>query len=306
MGILGAVGGTSLVQLGKVVPEGCAALFVKLEGENPTGSMKDRMAVSVVAAAEADGRLKPGGSMVEYTGGSTGASLAMVCAAKGYPIRIVTSDAFSLEKRKQMEAYGAELILVPSEGGVSTKKMFLEMIETARAMGKEPGVHWNDQLNNFDSIAGYYVLGEEIWAQTGGKIDAFVQSVGTSASLRGVATVLRRHKPGVRIVAVQPAECPVLSGGAPGPHDIEGIGVGFLPPLWDPTLVDEIESVSTEDAKAMSRRLSREEGVFAGTSSGGNVVAALRVGERLGSGATVVTLMVDSGLKYLGGMKEEG
>ena len=299
MGILTAIGGTSLVQLENVVPASCARVFVKLEGENPTGSMKDRMAVAVVAAAEADGRLKPGGTMVEYTGGSTGASLAMVCAAKRYPIRIVTSDAFSLEKRRQMEAYGAELILVPSEGGVSTKKMFLEMIETARAMGKELGVHWNDQLNNFDSIGGYFGLGEEIWEQTGGKVDAFVQSVGTGASLRGVATVLKGYKPSVRIIAVQPAECPVLTGGKPGPHDIEGIGVGFLPPLWDPSLADEIDSVSTEDAKAMARRLSREEGVFAGTSSGGNVVAALRLAKRLGPDATVVTLMVDSGLKYL-------
>ncbi len=169
MGILGAVGATSLIQLCNVVPAGCAALFVKLEGENPTGSMKDRMAVAVVAAAEADGRLKPGGTMVEYTGGSTGASLAMVCAAKGYPIRIVTSDAFSLEKRKQMEAYGAELILVPSEGGVSTKKMFLEMIETARKMEKEPGVHWNDQLNNFDSIGGYSDLAKRFGTRRKGR-----------------------------------------------------------------------------------------------------------------------------------------
>lgn len=299
MGILQAIGGTSLVQLTTVVPNGSAAISVKLEGENPTGSMKDRMAVAVVSAAEADGRLKPGVTMVEYTGGSTGASLAMVCAAKGYSIKLITSDAFSPEKRKQMEAYGAKLILIPSEGGLSTKKLFLKMIETARAMGKEPGMHWNDQLDNLDSIAGYYSLGEEIWEQTGGKVDAFVQSVGTGASLRGVAEVLKLHNPKVRIVAVEPEESSILSGGSPGGHDIEGIGVGFMPPLWDPSLVDEIESVSTLDAKAMARRLAREEAVFAGTSSGANVVASLRVGQRLGPDATVATLMVDSGLKYL-------
>jgi cysteine synthase len=257
------------------------------------------MAHAVIARAEADGRLKPGGSVVEYTGGSTGAALAFLCAARGYRIRIVTSDAFSREKLDQMAALGAELTLVPSEGGRTTKQLILDMIETARALSREPGTWWTDQLHNHDAIAGYLPLGEEIWHQTNGAVDAFVHSVGTAASLRGVATALRRRKPGVKIVAVEPVESAVLSGGVAGPHQIEGVGVGFVPPLWDPALADEIVAVATDDAKAMARRLAREEGLFAGTSSGANAIAALRVAERLGPGATVVTLMVDSGLKYV-------
>jgi cysteine synthase A len=294
-----AIGSTSLIPLRKIRPANGAAILVKLEGENPTGSMKDRMALAVISRAEADGRLAPGGSVVEYTGGSTGASLALVCAIKGYRIRIVTSDAFSREKRDQMAAYGAELTLVESEDGKTTKKLILDMIEKARELAAAPGVYWTNQLENQDAIAGYHALGEEVWAQTGGKIDAFVQSVGTAASLRGAGTVLKRHSSGMRVVAVEPAESAVLSGGAPGPHKIEGIGVGYVPPLWDASLVDDIVAVKTEDAKAMARRLAREEGIFAGTSSGANVIAALRVAERMGSGAQVVTLMVDSGLKYL-------
>jgi len=297
--LLDAIGNTSLVPLRTIRPASGAEILVKLEWENPTGSMKDRMALAVISRAEADGRLASGGTVVEYTGGSTGASLAFVCAIKGYRIRIVTSDAFSREKRDQMAAYGAELTLVESEGGQTTKKLILDMIERARALSAEPGAYWTNQLENQDSIAGYHALGEEIWAQTEGKVDAFVHSVGTAASLRGAATVLRRHAPGVRVVAVEPAESAVLGGGAPGPHKIEGIGVGYAPPLWDRSLVDEIVPVKTDEAKAMARRLAREEGMFAGTSSGANVIAALQVAERLGSGARVVTLMVDSGLKYL-------
>jgi cysteine synthase A len=298
MNILEAIGNTSMVRLHRVVPPG-ANILAKLEWENPTGSMKDRMAHAVISRAEADGRLKPGDTVIEYTGGSTGASLALVCAAKRYPIRIVSSDAFSPEKLNQMVALGAKLTLVPSEGGRTTKKLILDMIEAARELSREPGTYWTDQLNNHDSIAGYHALGEEIWSQTGGKIDAFVHCVGTAASLRGVATTLRRHRPGIRIVAVEPGESPVLSGGPPGPHKIEGVGIGYTPPLWDPSLVDEIVPVATEDAKEMARRLARDEALFAGTSSGANVIAAIRVSERLGPGANVVTLMADSGLKYL-------
>ena len=300
MNILEAVGGTSIVQLRRVVPPDCADIHVKLEWENPTGSMKDRMALAVIEAAERDGRLKPGGTVVEYTGGSTGASLALVCAARGYRLRIVTSDAFSREKLDQMRAFGAELTLVPSEGGKTTKKLILDMIEKARELSKEPNTYWTDQLNNHDSIAGYYPLAEEIWAQTKGKVDAFVHSVGTGASSRGVATVLKKHNPGVRIVCVEPGESPVLSGGQPGPHKIEGVGIGYMPPLWEPSLVDEIVPIPTDDAKAMTRRLAKEESLFAGTSSGANVLAAIQVARKLGRGKTVVTLMADSGLKYLG------
>jgi cysteine synthase len=298
MHILEAIGNTSMVKLQRVVPQDCAAVFVKLEWENPTGSVKDRMAEAVISRAEQDGRLRPGYTVIEYTGGSTGTSLALVCAAKGYRLRIVTSEAFSREKRDQMEALGAELTLVPSEGGLTTKKLILDMIDVARELSREPHTYWTDQLNNHDTIAGYFSLGEEIWNQTGGSVDGFVHCVGTAASSRGVATVLKRYKPRVRIGVVEPAESAVLSGGQPGPHKIEGVGIGYIPPLWDPTLIDDILPVGTAEAKEMTRRLAREEGLFAGTSSGANVVAALRMARQLGPDATVVTLMVDSGLKY--------
>jgi cysteine synthase A len=297
--VLEAIGNTSLVELRRVVPPGCARVFVKVEGENPTGSMKDRMAQAMIARAENDGRLKSGDTIVEYTGGSTGASLALVCAAKGYRIRIVTSNAFSQEKLTQMAAFGAELTLVESEGGLITRKLISDMIEAAKEISRQPRTYWTDQLNNADSIAGYYPMGEEIWDQTGGKIDAFVQSIGTAASLRGVAAVLRRHNPEVRIVAVEPGESTVLSGGQAGAHKIEGIGIGYAPPLWDSSLVDEIVPVPTADAEAMARRLAREEGLFAGTSSEANVIGAIRVGDLLGPDTRVATLLVDSGLKYL-------
>jgi len=299
MDILQAIGNTSLVRLRRVVPPQSAEIFVKLEWENPSGSIKDRMAQAVILRAEADGRLSPGDTVVEYTGGSTGTSLALVCAARGYRIHIVSSDAFSVEKRDHMKALGAAVTLVPSEGGLTTKALILKMIEYARTISREPDTYFTDQLNNHDSIAGYHALGEEIWSQTKGEIDAFVHCVGTAASLRGVATVLKRYKPSIKIIAVEPAESSVLSGGQPGPHKIEGVGIGYPPPLWDPTLVDEILPVKTDDAKVMTRELAREEALFAGTSSGANVVAALQVAERLGPGAKVVTLMVDSGLKYL-------
>ena len=299
MDILDAIGNTPMVRLRRITAPGGADVFVKLEGTNPTGSMKDRMARAVIARAEADGRLRPGDTVVEYTGGSTGTSLALVCAAKGYRIRIVTSHAFSQEKLDHMAALGAELTLVPSDGGLITKQLILDMIEAARRLSQEPRTYWTDQLRNHDSIAGYHPMGEEIWSQAGGGVDAFVHSIGTAASLRGVATVLRKHRPHVRIIAVEPAESPVLGGGAPGRHKIEGIGIGYAPPLWQPDLADEILAVSTAEAEEMARRLAREEAIFGGTSSGANVVAALRVAQRLEPGAKVVTLGVDSGLKYL-------
>jgi cysteine synthase A len=299
MDILRAIGNTSLVRLRKVVPPDCADVFVKLEWENPTGSVKDRMAHTVIARAEEDGRLKPGDTVVEYTGGSTGTSLALVCAAKGYRLHIVSSDAFSREKLDHMAALGAELTLVPSEGGRTTKKLILDMIEVARGLSQEPHTYWTDQLNNHDSIAGYHSLGEEIWSQMKGEVDAFVHCVGTAASSRGVATVLKRYNPSIKIVVVEPAESSVLLGGQAGPHKIEGVGIGYTPPLWEPNLVDDIVPVRTDDAKDMARRIAREEALFAGTSSGANVVAAIQIAQLLGPGAKVVTLMADSGLKYL-------
>ena len=298
-GVLEAIGGTTLVRLNRIVPTGAGKIFAKLEWENPTGSMKDRAASAMISRAEEDGRLKPGYTVVEYTGGSTGISLALVCLARGYRLRIVTSDAFSEDKRNQMAAMGAELTLVPSEGGLTTKKLILDMIEAARAMSAGPGTYWTNQLHNEDSITGYHRLAEEIWEQTEGRLDAYVHSVGTSASLRGVAAVLKQKDPKIRIVAVEPGESPVLSGGKPGPHKIEGVGIGYIPPLWEPSLVDEVISVGTEEAKETARRLAKEEGLFAGTSSGANAAAAVRVAEKLDPEAVIVTLMCDSGMKYL-------
>ncbi|MFL6337331.1 MAG: PLP-dependent cysteine synthase family protein [Pyrinomonadaceae bacterium] len=297
--ILESIGNTPLVRLKRVVPQGSARVLVKLEWANPTGSMKDRMALASVEAAERDGRLTPGGTVVEYTGGSTGVSLALVCAAKGYRLEIVTSDAFSEEKIRTMQAFGAQVTVIPSDRRQITERLIKEMIDTARRLSARPGHWWVDQLGNVDAAAGYHSLGEEIWEQTVGEVDAFVHSVGTAHSIHGASRALRRHRPGLHVAAVEPSESPVLSGKPTGSHKIEGIGIGFVPPLWHREEVDEILTGSTEEAIGMCRRLACEEGIFAGTSSRLNVVAALRVAERLGPEATVVTLMVDSGIKYV-------
>ncbi len=299
MTILDTIGRTRLIPLRHIVPKESARVLVKLEYENPTGSMKDRMALAMIEAAEADSRLRPGGSVVEYTGGSTGVSLAFICAAKRIPLQLVTSEAFSQEKRDHMRALGARLTLVPSPTGGTTKALTLEMIETAKQLASAPGSYWTDQLNNTDQLSAYEEMGEEIWEQTNGQVSAFVQSVGTAGSLRGIAAGLRAHDPSAHIVAVEPEESAVLSGQPSGSHGIEGVGAGFVVPLWTDRLADEIRSISTEEAMAMARRLAREEGIFAGTSTGGNVTVALEVAQRLGPGGTVVTLAVDSGLKYL-------
>lgn len=299
MTMLDRIGGTRMVSLRHLITEESARVLIKLEFENPTGSMKDRMALAMVEAAEADGRLRPGGSVVEYTGGSTGVSLAFVCAAKRIPLRIVTSEASSKEKRDHMQGFGADLTLVPSPTGGTTKALIMEMIETARSLATAPGSYWTDQLNNMDQLPGYERMADEIWDQTNGEVTALVQSVGTAGSLRGLSTRLRSHDPSVRVVAVEPQESAVLSGGPSGSHGIEGTGAGFVVPLWAATLADEIQTISTEEAMAMARRLAREEGIFAGTSTGGNVAVALRVAEKLGPGHTVVTVAVDSGMKYL-------
>lgn len=297
--IAGAIGRTPLVRLRHLVPDGSARVLVKLESHNPTGSMKDRMALAVVDRALESGRLSPGGTLVEYTGGSTGTSLAFACAARGIAITVVTSDAFSREKRDHMRALGAEVIELQSDGGRTTRELIERMIARAAELSQAPGAFFADQFDNPDAAAGYAPLAEELLEQAGGRVDAFVQSVGTAQCITGVATVLRAWNADVEIVAVEPSESPVLSGGAPGPHGIEGIGPGFEPPRWDPELVDEIVTISTPGAKAMTRRLAREEAVFGGISTGANVLAALRVAERLGPAATVVTLCCDSGLKYL-------
>ncbi|MFJ5860891.1 PLP-dependent cysteine synthase family protein [Pseudarthrobacter sp. NPDC092439] len=298
-GVLAGIGSTPLIELRKVVPPGSARVLAKLEFANPTGSMKDRMAAAAISAAEARGEISPGDTVVEYTAGTTGISLALVCAAKGYKLHVVFSDAFSDEKRRTMEALGATVEDVPSDHGKITEQLIKAMIARAGELSRQPG-HWAcDQLNNHDAITGYLALGEEIWQQSYGRVDAFVQFVGTAHSIHGTARGLRAHVPAVRIIAAEPAESAVLSGGPTGSHRIEGTGIGFIPPLWEPAEVDGIERVPSEEAMAMSRRLAREEGVFAGTSSGGNVVAALRIAKELGPNATVVTVMVDSGFRYL-------
>jgi cysteine synthase A len=297
--ILDCIGNTTLLGLRNIVPANGARILLKLESENPTGSMKDRMALAMLEAAEADGRLAAGGSVVEYTGGSTGVSLALVCAVKGYPLHIVTSDAFAREKLEHMKILGARLQVLPSESGRMTERLTRDMVEAARVIAAETGAFWTDQLKNRDQLAAYHSLAEEIWAQTGGRIGGFVQSVGTAASLLGTAEGLRRHDERIAVVAVEPAESPVLSGGKTGAHKIDGIGAGFVVPLWRTDITDRIEQVSTDEAKAMAMRLAREEGIFAGTSTGANVVAALRLTERLGPNATVVTIMCDTGMKYL-------
>jgi cysteine synthase A len=297
--ILGWVGRSPLVELGRIGPSGAARIFIKLESANPTGSMKDRMALAMIEAGERSGRLRPGQRVVEYTGGSTGVSLAMVCAVRGYPLSIVTSDAFSVEKRRHMAALGAELTIIASDGGGMDEALTRNMIGAARDIRERTGAFWTDQLNNTDQLSAYHELGEEIWHQTGGRIDAFVQSTGSAASVRGVAEALKRRTSAVSIVAVEPRESAVLSGGRSGVHRIEGVGAGFVVPLWKPDLVTEIAAVSTEEATAMARDLARCEGLFAGTSTGANLVAAIAVARRLPRSASVVTIMCDSGLKYL-------
>lgn len=297
--ILHCIGNTSLVPLRRIAPGNGARILLKMESENPTGSMKDRMALAMIEAGEADGRLKPGGPVVEYTGGSTGVSLSLICAVRGHPLHIVSSDAFAREKLDHMRLLGATLQIVPSDSGRMTEKLTRDMIEAARVVSAETGAFWTDQMKNTDQLAAYHRMAEEIWMQTHGKIDGFVQSVGTAASLRGIAEGLQRHRGQIRIVAVEPSESPVLSGGAPGAHKIDGIGAGFVVPLWRSGIADQIEKVSTDEAIAMAFRLAREEGLFAGTSTGANVMAAVRLAEQLGPGATVVTVMCDTGMKYL-------
>ena len=297
--ILNSIGNTPIVELTRIIPEGCARVIVKLENQNPTGSMKDRMARAVITGAVSRGALYPNGTVVEYTGGSTGTSLAFVCAAMGYPLFIVTSDAFSKEKRDHMRALGANVLELPSEDGRTTKELIQRMIAKAKELSSSPDTYFADQFNNPDAASGYASLAEEVWSQADQQVHAFVQSVGTAQCITGVAGALRKKNNEIQIIAVEPSESPVLTGGMPGAHKIEGVGPGFIPPLWRMDLADQIIHVSTNEAKEMARRLAREEALFAGTSTGANVVAALQIATHLGTGHTVVTVACDSGLKYL-------
>lgn len=299
--ILDCIGNTRLLPLRRIAPQG-VRISLKLESENPTGSMKDRMALAMIEAAERDGRLKPGGTVIEYTGGSTGISLALVCAVKGYQLHIVTADAFAPDKLAHMRALGAELTVLKSDNGRQTEKLVKDMIARAEEIAAATGGLLTHQMQNRDQLSAYTKMADEIWSQTGGRIDALVQAVGTAASIRGLSTRLQALKPDIRIIAVEPAESAVLSGGATGAHKIDGIGAGYITPLWQEGLAHAIEPVSTEDAKAMAARLAKEEGILPGPSTGANVVAALRVAERMGEGAEIVTVMCDAGVKYLKGL----
>jgi len=297
--VIQAIGNTALVELKNIVPPGSARILVKMESANPTGSMKDRMAIAVIKGAERKGFIKPGDTIVEYTAGTTGISLAFVCAALGYKFHAVFSDAFSNEKRITMKAFGAEITDIVSDNKKINEQLIKSMIEKSRILSEQENHWWADQLNNKDAETGYFSLGDEIWEQTEEKVDAFVHVVSTVHSIHGVTKALWKHNENIKIFAVEPDESAVLSGRPSGSHKIEGIGIGFIPPLWQPDLINEILTVTTEDAMAMARRLAKEEGIFAGTSTGANIVAAIRIAERLGPGKTVATLIVDSGLRYI-------
>ncbi|HEY7820690.1 MAG TPA: cysteine synthase family protein [Vicinamibacteria bacterium] len=297
--VLDAIGGTPLVELRQLPPEGCAQVFVKLEYYNPTGSYKDRMAKAMIEGAERRGELRPKSTVVEYTGGSTGSSLALVCAVKGYRLKLVSSDAFAKEKLDTMRALGAEVILVPSDGGRITPDLIPRARAEAKRIHEEEGAFWTDQFNNSDAVEGYTGIGREIFAQLDGAPDAFVGAVGTAGMIVGVSTALK--KKGTRIVALEPASSPILTQGRSGTHRVEGVGAGFEPPLLHRDFYDETIAIDEADARDMARRLARQEGIFAGTSTGMNVLGALVLASRLGPGKRVVTVAVDTGLKYLAG-----
>ncbi len=299
-GVLATIGNTPVVRLERLVEPGMAEVWVKLESENPTGSYKDRMALAMIEGGERSGRLRPGQTVVEYTGGSTGSSLAFVCSLKGYPLRVVTSDAFAAEKLRTMDALGAALEVVPSPEGI-TPQLIPRLMERSAEIVEETGGFATDQFRNADMLEGYRALGDELVGQLEGALDAFCAYIGTAGCFVGTTRELRRALPDVLRVAVEPAESPVLSGGRAGTHRIEGGGSGFWPPLLERSDIDEVLTVSTEDAFAMARRAAREEGLFSGPSTGANFVAALELARRLGPGKRVATVLVDSGLKYLAG-----
>ena len=298
--MLDAIGRTPIVRLSRLAGPEAAEIWVKLEGASPTGSYKDRMALAMIEGAERDGRLTPGQTVVEYTGGSTGSSLAFVCALKGYPLRIVTSDAFALEKMRTMQAFGAEVEVISCPEGI-TPQLIPRMMERAEEIVEETGGYATDQFRNDDMIEGYRGLGREILAQLEGPPDAFVGYIGTAGCFIGVTRELRSSVPTLHRVAVEPAESPTLSEGRSGTHHIEGGGAGFWPPLLAKSDIDEIIPASTADAFAMAREAARTEGIFSGPSTGANLLAARVIADRLGPGKRVVTTQVDSGLKYLAG-----
>ncbi|MEM9652901.1 MAG: cysteine synthase family protein [Actinomycetota bacterium] len=298
--LTGAIGGTPLVRLERVVPTGSAEVYLKLESGNPTGSYKDRMALSVIAGALARGDVEPGGRVVEYTGGSTGMALAFVCARLGLRFTAVSSDAFSPVKLRAMEAYGAEVLIEPSDGTI-TPGLISGMRDRAYRLAEEPGSHYADQFGSPDVRSGYVPMGLEIAEQTRGTVDVFCAGVGTGGALMGTADGLDQAGVPCPIIALEPAQSPLLTTGVGGPHLVEGIGVGFAPPFLDRSRCPEVRTVDQHAAMAMARRLAAEEGLLCGTSTGLNVCAAIELAAELGPGRTVVTLGCDSGTKYLSG-----
>jgi len=297
-----AIGNTPLIKLERLTEPDCAEIYVKYEGANPTGSMKDRMALSMIEGAEKRGELKPGGKVVEYTGGSTGSSLAMICATKGYNAHFVSSDAFAEEKLQTMRAFGANLELIPSKNGKITAKLLDDMIARAKELSKAPNTFWTDQINNPDNRNAYHHMAREILDVLGANIDEFITGVGTGGSFSGNSEVFKKEIPAIRCIAIEPLNVRSLSGGdTSGTHRLEGIGLGFIPSIFRSDLADEIISVSDEDAYETARKLTRLEGIFGGITSGANVWAAIQRAKIIGPGKKIVTIIVDSGLKYLNG-----
>ncbi|MGB2671435.1 MAG: cysteine synthase family protein [Candidatus Acidiferrum sp.] len=299
--VLEAIGNTPVVRLKKVVSPGMAEVLVKLEYYNPTGSYKDRMALAMIEGAEARGELRKGMRVVEWTGGSTGSSLAMVCAIKGYPFTPISSDGFADEKLRTMRLFGGDLEIFPAEGGKLAPELYQRMKRRAEELAQEPGTFYTNQFNNQDAIRAYMGIGKELAEQAGNGLTAFCGGVGTGGMIVGVSRALKEAGCKARIVALEPAGSPVLTTGKGGAHRVEGIAAGFRPPHLKDGDFDEVRTVEEGAAREMARRLAKEEGIFAGTSSGLNVAAALQLARELGSGSTVATVAVDTGFKYLAG-----
>jgi cysteine synthase A len=298
--VLKTIGNTPVVQLQRLVPKGAADVIVKLEYFNPTGSYKDRMALAMIEGAERRGALKPGMRVIEYTGGSTGSSLAMVCAMKGYPFHALSSDAFSEEKLNTMRAFGAELEVIASDGGRVTPALFDKFKARIAELAKEPNTFFTDQFNNADALDGYAQIGRELIAQAG-CVDAYVGAAGAGGMIAGVSRAFKEAGCRARIIVLEPAAAPLLTTGKGGPHRVEGVAPGFWPPHLTRDAFDEARAIDENEGRAIARRAAKEEGIFAGTSSGLNIKAAIDIARELGPGKVVATVAVDTGLKYLTG-----
>lgn len=298
--VLQTIGGTPVVRLQRVTTAADADVYVKLEYFNPTGSYKDRMALAMIEGAERRGVLRPGMRVIEYTGGSTGSSLAMVCAMKGYHFHPLSSDAFAAEKLDTMRAFGADLEIVASDNGRVTPALFDRFKARIAELLKDPNTFWTDQFHNADALDGYVHIGRELVEQVG-HVDAYVGAVGTAGMLAGVSKALKERGAATRVIALEPSTSPFLTTGRGGPHRVEGTAAGFWPPHLAEGTFDEVRVIDEDEARAMARRAAREEGIFAGTSTGLNLLGATQLARELGAGKRVATVAVDTGLKYLAG-----